>query len=68
MANNYSYPRPTPGAVRSAPATNYSSGNSYSGSSQRGYSAPSNGYSQRSYSAPSRETLWIQRAVENVYI
>jgi hypothetical protein len=56
MANNYNYPRPTPGAVRSAPATNYSSGNSYSGSSQRGYSAPSNGYSQRSYSAPSRET------------
>ena len=56
MANNYSYPRPSPGAVRSAPATNYSSGNSYSGASQRGYSAPSNGYSQRSYSAPSRES------------
>ena len=54
MANNYNYPRPSPGAVRSAPATSYSSGNSYSGSSARSYSSPSNGYSQRSYSAPSR--------------
>ncbi len=56
MANNYSYPRPSPGAVRSAPATNYSSGSSYSGSSARSYSSPSNGYSQRSYSAPSRQS------------
>ncbi len=56
MANNYNYPRPSPGAVRSAPATNYSSGNSYSGSSARSYSSPSNGYSQRSYSAPSRQS------------
>jgi hypothetical protein len=55
-ASNYNYPRPSAGAVRSAPATNYSSGNSYSGSSQRSYSSPSNGYSQRSYSTPTRES------------
>ena len=54
MANNYSYPRPTPGAVRPAPATSYS-GNSYSGASERSYSSPS-GYSQRAYSTPSRES------------
>jgi hypothetical protein len=56
VANNYSYPRPSPGAVRAAPVTNYSSGNSYSGASERSYSSPSSGYSQRSYSAPSRES------------
>ena len=54
MASNYSYPRPTPGSVRPAPATNYSSGSSYSGASGRSYSSPSAGYSQRAYSAPSR--------------
>jgi hypothetical protein len=54
MANNNHYPRPAPGAVRAAPTTNYSSGNSYSGASQRSYSSPSSGYSQRAYSAQSR--------------
>ena len=67
-ANNYSYPRPSPGAVRSAPVTNYSSGNSYSGSSARRlFVAVERIFPALLLDAISRE-LWIQRSVENVYV